>query len=69
MSSILTSGQFFASNPNNPKEGRDLPKRRDVPAKGTIVRGRRQQKLTQHLLSWPQGQKKDRMPHLTKRSY
>jgi hypothetical protein len=46
---------IFASNTNNPKEeGRDLPKQRDVPAKGTIVGGCRQQKLTQHLLSWPQ---------------
>jgi hypothetical protein len=28
---------IFASNPNNPKEeGRDLPKRRNVPEKGTI---------------------------------
>jgi hypothetical protein len=34
---------IFASNPNNPKEeGRDLPKHRDVPVKGTVVDGCRQ---------------------------
>jgi hypothetical protein len=37
---------IFASNPNNPKEeGRDLPKHRDVPEKGTVVDGSSQQKF------------------------
>jgi hypothetical protein len=37
---------IFASNPNNPnEEGRDLPKHRDVPVKGTVVDGCRQQKF------------------------
>jgi hypothetical protein len=50
----------------------DLPKRGDVPAKGTVVGGRGQQKFTQHLLSWPQGRsdkKSTELPRLTKRSY
>jgi hypothetical protein len=42
---LLYLWSILASNPNNPKEeGRELPKRRDVPAKGTVVGGHRQQK-------------------------
>jgi hypothetical protein len=57
---------IFTSNPNNPKEeGRDLPKHRDVPVKGTVVDGCRQQKFYPTLtFVAPRkvNQNRDRMP-------
>jgi hypothetical protein len=50
--------KIFASNPNTPKEERRNLPRLSVEMyqrRGTVVGGHRQQKLTQHLLSWPQG--------------